>query len=150
MAEPLRGDPEKKNKEQYCRFHKDAYHDTDDCRQLKDEIEYLIWRMKYSRFTKGEDDGGRRRVYDGRDNDRNRNSQPQGPVINMIFRGPILAETTKNSWKAYAREVMNVVGETPKHAKTKVAIRFDDFDLEGVKFPMMIIWLYSKNRKFPS
>ncbi|KAK1380430.1 hypothetical protein POM88_027174 [Heracleum sosnowskyi] len=30
---------------------------------------------------------------------------------------------------------MTVVGEATKRAKTEVAISFDDFDLEGVKFP---------------
>lgn len=51
--------------------------------------------------------------------------------MNMILGGP----TAGNSRKAYAREVMQVVGETPICAKTKIAMAFDDSDLEGVKFP---------------
>ena len=43
---PLRTDPGKRNGNQYCRFHKDVGHDTDDCRQLKDEIEFLIRKRK--------------------------------------------------------------------------------------------------------
>lgn len=37
---PLKPDPEKRNKNQYCIFHKDTGHDTDNCHQLKDEIEF--------------------------------------------------------------------------------------------------------------
>ena len=52
MPKPLRTDPEKRNKSLYCRFHKDTRHDTDDCRQLKDEVEFLIRRGKLNKFTK--------------------------------------------------------------------------------------------------
>ena len=30
----------------YCRFHKDTGHKTDDCRELKDGIEFLIRKGK--------------------------------------------------------------------------------------------------------
>ena len=53
----------------------------------------------------------------------------------MIFGGPTAARSSRNSRKAYAREVMTVVGEAQKRAKTKVAISFDDSDLEVIKFP---------------
>jgi hypothetical protein len=132
---PLRGDPAKRNKDRYCRFHNDVGHDTDDCRQLKDEIEFLIRRGKLSHFTKSEDHGRQRREYDRSDDDRDRNPQPRGPVINMISGGPTAARTTENSRKAYAKEVMHIVGEAPKRAMTEVAIGLDDSDLEGVKFP---------------
>ena len=35
---PLRSDPEKRNRNLFCRFHRDTGHSTDDCKQLKDEI----------------------------------------------------------------------------------------------------------------
>jgi hypothetical protein len=137
---PLRSDLEKRNKNQFCRFHKEVGHDTDDCRQLKDEIEFLIRRGKLDKFTKDGNRGNQqgnyeRKDYDRRDNDQDRTPKPRGPVINMIFGGPTAAGSSRNSRKAYAREVMTVVGEAPKRAKTEVAITFDDSDLEGVKFP---------------
>ena len=137
---PLRGDPSKRNKDLYCRFHKDVGHDTDDCKQLKDEIEFLIRRGRLDRFTKDGNRGGQqrdndRRNDDRRNNDRGRNPQPRGPVINMISGGPTAAGATRNSRKAYAREVMHIVGEAPKCAKIEMTIGFDDSDLEGVKFP---------------
>ena len=39
---PLKDDPAKLDKSKYCIFYKDVGHDTDECRQLKDEIEFLI------------------------------------------------------------------------------------------------------------
>ncbi|XP_074342469.1 uncharacterized protein LOC141680036 [Apium graveolens] len=137
---PLRRDPEKRDKSRYCRFHKDVGHDTDDCRQLKDEIEYLIRRGKFGCFTKGEEARGQKRDNDRRDddrrgNDRDRNPQPRGPVINMISGGPTAVGTTRNSQKAYAREVMSIVGEPSKHSKSEMTLEFGDPDLEGLKFP---------------
>ncbi|KAK1383310.1 hypothetical protein POM88_021045 [Heracleum sosnowskyi] len=53
----------------------------------------------------------------------------------MIFGGPTAAGSSRNSRKVYVREVMTVVGEALKRARTEIAIDFDDSDLEGVKFP---------------
>ncbi|XP_074324131.1 uncharacterized protein LOC141661049 [Apium graveolens] len=132
---PLRGDPEKRDKNQFCRFHKDVGHDTNDCRQLKDELEYLIRREKCGRFIKGDDGGGHKRDDDQGGNNRGRNVQPRGPMINIISGGPTGAVTTMNSRKAYTREVMNIVGDAPKCAKTKMTLKFGDPDLDGLKFP---------------
>ncbi|XP_074351316.1 uncharacterized protein LOC141690411 [Apium graveolens] len=43
--------------------------------------------------------------------------------------------TTKNSRKAYAREVMSIVIDTRKRAKTEMTLQFGDPDLDGLKFP---------------
>ena len=85
----LRTDLEKRNKNLYYRFHKDTSHNTDDCRQLKDEIAFLIRKGKLNKFTKGDDKGydNQRRDYD----DKDRKTQPRGQVINMIFGGPTVA-----------------------------------------------------------
>ncbi|KAL8088405.1 hypothetical protein AgCh_038254 [Apium graveolens] len=56
-------------------------------------------------------------------------------MINSIFRRPTAAGLSKNSRKAYAREVMHIIGEAPKRARIGVTMSFDDSDLEGVKFP---------------
>ena len=47
---PLRTEGERKNQHLYCRFHKDNGHNTDDCRQLKDEIESLIRKREISQI----------------------------------------------------------------------------------------------------
>ncbi|XP_017256327.2 uncharacterized protein LOC108225883 [Daucus carota subsp. sativus] len=91
---PIRTDPEKRNKDLYCRFHKDTGHKTDDCRQLKDEIELLIRKGKLSRYTKEGDKNARGNDDRGRDNDDRRN-QPRGPVVNVISGGPTAAGTSR-------------------------------------------------------
>ncbi|XP_074377257.1 uncharacterized protein LOC141718772 [Apium graveolens] len=140
MAEATKGDPDKRDKSQYYRFYKGVGHDTYDCKKLKDEIEYLIQRGKFGRFTKGEEAVGQKRDNDRSDddrkgNDRDRNPQPRGPVINMILGGPTTACTTRNSRKAYAREMMSIVGEPSKHSKSEMMLEFGDPELEGLKFP---------------
>ncbi|XP_074352915.1 uncharacterized protein LOC141692073 [Apium graveolens] len=137
---PLRGDPKKRDKSRYCRFYKDVGHDIDDCRQLKDEIEYLIRRGKFGRFTKGEEARGQKRDNDRidddrRGSDRDRKPQPRGPVINMILGGPTTNGTTRNSRKAYVREVMSIIGEPSKCSKSDMTLELGDPDLEGLKFP---------------
>ncbi|XP_074377772.1 uncharacterized protein LOC141719296 [Apium graveolens] len=150
---PLRADPAKLHKSKYYCFHKDVGHDTGNCRHLKDEIEFLIKKGKLSRFTKDWERNGGRRDYEdkrGDPNDQGKNPQPRGSVINMIFGGPTTAGTTKNSKKAYAREVMHIVGEPSKRARTEVSISFDDSDLEEVKFlyddPLVITPLIGNNK----
>ncbi|XP_074346864.1 uncharacterized protein LOC141685671 [Apium graveolens] len=140
MAEATKGDPDKRDKNRYCKFQKDVSHDTDNCRKLKDEIEYLIWRGKFGLFIKGEEAGRQKRDNDRRDddrrgNDRDRNPQPRGPVINMISRGPTTTSTTRNSRKAYEREVMSIVGEPSKCSNSEMMHKFGDPDLEGLNFP---------------
>ena len=40
--EKMNGDLNKRNKNKYCRFHRDHGHDTDKCSDLKQQIENLI------------------------------------------------------------------------------------------------------------
>ena len=86
-----------------------------------------------SKYTKDGDRNPRDNDNRGRYND-DRRTQPRRPVINVISGGPTTAGTLSNSRKAYAREVMSIVGDPPQMAKIEVALTFDDSDLEGVKF----------------
>ena len=57
MAVPDEVRPTKRNNTKYCEFHRDHVHRTDDCIQLRKEIEYLIRRGYLRRFvaSKGQD-----------------------------------------------------------------------------------------------
>ena len=46
----LKGDPNKRSRDKYCRFHHDHGHDTADCYNLKQQIEALIRQGKLQRF----------------------------------------------------------------------------------------------------
>ena len=48
--EKMKGDPNKRNKNKYCHFHKDHRHDTDECYDLKQQIENLITQEKLRNF----------------------------------------------------------------------------------------------------
>ena len=50
---PLRGPLAKRNMKKYYRYHRDYGHDTEECYQLKDEIEALIRRGHLRRYVRG-------------------------------------------------------------------------------------------------
>ena len=41
-----------RDKNKYCRFHKDHGHNTEDCRDLKEQIEELIHKGKLQKYVK--------------------------------------------------------------------------------------------------
>ena len=48
--EKMKGDPNKCNRNKYCRFHRDHGHDTVECFDLKQQIENLIRQGKLRNF----------------------------------------------------------------------------------------------------
>ena len=48
--EKMKGDPNKCNRNKYCRFHRDYGHDTDECFDLKQQVENLIRQGKLKSF----------------------------------------------------------------------------------------------------
>ena len=51
FLDKLKGDPSKRLRDKYCRFHCDHEHDTIDCYDLKQQIETLIRQGKLQRFV---------------------------------------------------------------------------------------------------
>ena len=49
-SKKMKGDPNKRNKNKYCRFHRDHGQDTDECYDLKQQIENLIRQGKLRHF----------------------------------------------------------------------------------------------------
>ncbi|XP_065622630.1 uncharacterized protein LOC136064614 [Quercus suber] len=48
--EKMKEDPNKRNRNKYCRFHRDHGHDTDECFDLKQQVENLIRQGKLRNF----------------------------------------------------------------------------------------------------
>ena len=85
---PLHSSPNVRDKNKYCRFHKDHGHNTKDYRDLKEQIEELIRKEKLQKYVKnGEyskfrnDNKGQSESF-SRDDDRL--SQPPHKVIGEI------------------------------------------------------------------
>ena len=53
-AGKLKGDPNKRSKDKYCRFHLDHGYDTSECYNLKQQIEALIRQGKLQQFVSKE------------------------------------------------------------------------------------------------
>ena len=99
--EKMRGDPNKRNRNKYCRFHRDHGHDTDECFDLKQQIENLIRQGKLKNFL------GR----DNRDEKMKRkmeeSSRPPLREIRVIIGGSSTGQSSKSK-KAYLKVMQSV------------------------------------------
>ncbi|KAM7250617.1 hypothetical protein ACFE04_022500 [Oxalis oulophora] len=111
----------------YCDYHRAHGHATNECKQLKDELEFLARKGNIDKYLS---QGPR-----GRTNRRNDepHTQPRG-VINTIVGGLASGGSSNRKRKAYAREVC-VVGGQPKANSETYNISFTSKDLENVKTP---------------
>ena len=95
--EKLKGDPNRRSRDKYCRFHRDHGHDTTDCYDLKQQIETFIKQGKFQKFV------GKKRLDLPlqKQNPRRDNERPRPPVgdIRMIIGGT--TTTTGSSKKAH-------------------------------------------------
>ncbi|XP_077241626.1 uncharacterized protein LOC143882103 [Tasmannia lanceolata] len=133
---------------------RDHGHDTDDCRQLKEEIEQLISRGYLKKYVRSDTRGSdpKEKGPQGRSPRRSqpppvRRQSPSPPspppeahgsqsrgVIGTIMGGPAAGGTSSAARKAYARRV-NAVHACSKKAKTENEISFSDADLDGLMLP---------------
>ena len=111
----LKGDPSKRSKDKYCRFHRDHGHDTANCYDLKQQIEALIRQGKLQRFiSKGRKDQPQEQA------PQRENEHPRPPIrdIRMIVGGMATSGLSKKARKTYLKTVQNVqlTGIVPKTA----------------------------------
>ncbi|GAV82203.1 hypothetical protein CFOL_v3_25655, partial [Cephalotus follicularis] len=127
----------------YCRYHRDHGHDTEEYRQLKNQIEDLIRKGHLRKYVDRDAPQGRReqrREEDPRQQEEReeQQQQPRG-VIHTISGGVASGGDHKNARKAYGRQSLAVQQvHHSKRLKTggdEEVITFSEADYEGVRLP---------------
>ena len=97
----VKGDPNKHNRNKYCRFHRDHGHDTDECFDLKQQIENLIRLEKLRNFL------GRDHKDEKLKGKIKESSRPLLEEIRVIIGGSLTGQSSKSK-KTYLKMVQNV------------------------------------------
>ena len=142
----MKSDPPARDNTKYCEFHRDYGHRTDDCIQLKREIEYLIRRGYLRRFISPES-----QLQNQAQNQtsaqqpppplRQTKTQHQQPLveIHVISGGFAGGGESSSARKAHLRSIRSVeIGEiqaVSKFPRLDTSITFSDSDLEGCQHP---------------
>ncbi|XP_059650535.1 uncharacterized protein LOC132296341 [Cornus florida] len=138
----LKTDPTKRSRDKYCRFHRDHGHNTEDCFDLKNQIENLVRKGHLRKFTTINGKGGSNPAWEGGD-DRPPQHQPIGEikVISGGFNG---GGETSSARRAHARRIrsfseVNEVGMTSPPTKLprveEPVITFSEEDDKGIHQP---------------
>ncbi|XP_075659087.1 uncharacterized protein LOC142628951 [Castanea sativa] len=127
----MKGDLNKRNRSMYCRFHRNHGHDTDECFDLKQQIENLIRQRKLRNFLRRD-----QRVEKLKAKMEESLRPPLGEIRVII--GRTSAAQSSKSKKSYLRVVQNVQlsGQPPRTREAdEQAITFTDEDARRVHHP---------------
>ncbi|GAV56975.1 hypothetical protein CFOL_v3_00514, partial [Cephalotus follicularis] len=124
----------------YCWYHRDHGHDTEECRQLKNQIEDLIRRGHLRKYVDREAPQGRResRTEEAPRQEDEQQQKPRG-VIHTISGVVASSGDHKNARKEYGRQSLAV--QQVHHSKRlrtgidEEVISFSETDYEGVRLP---------------
>ncbi|RRT78330.1 hypothetical protein B296_00001264 [Ensete ventricosum] len=106
---PMKTHSERRDKRTYCRFHREYDHDTEECRDLRYQIEDLLRHGHLRRYVRDQSS-----LLDSRP-PRDPSPRPKGPVekqIDVIIGEPASGDNSSSANKAYAR---TEVGKRPAH-----------------------------------
>ena len=129
--EKMKGDPNKRNRSKYCRFHRDHGHDTDKCFDLKQQVENLIKQGKLKSFL-GQDHKDEKLKGKAEES-----SRPLLREIRVIIGGSSTGQSSKSK-KTYLKVVQSVQlsGRSPRTKSTdEQPITFTDEDAERIHRP---------------
>ena len=130
-TEKMKGDPNKRNRNKYCRFHRDHGHDTYECFDLKQQIENLIRQRKLKNFL------GRDHKDEKLKGKMEESSQPPLREIRVIIGGSSTGQSSKSK-KAYLKVVQSVqLSRRSLRARStdKQAITLTDEDAKRIHHP---------------
>ena len=142
----MKSDPATRDNTKYCEFHRDYGHRTDNCIQLRREIEYLIQRGYLRRFISP---GNQAQSQTQNQNQApTQQSQPhqtttqhQQPLgeIHVISGGFAGGGESSSARKAHLRSIrsadMGEIQAVSKVPRVDTTITFSDSDLEGCQHP---------------
>uniref|UniRef100_A0A2N9HHE1 Uncharacterized protein n=1 Tax=Fagus sylvatica TaxID=28930 RepID=A0A2N9HHE1_FAGSY len=138
--------PDRRAKDKYCRFHRDHGHNTEDCYDLKRQIEELIKQGKLQRFVERDQREGR--PPQARPQRPPVEARPRPPMgeIHMISGGMTAGGTSRSSRKAYARQIHNVLvtqkaNKTPRLEDLPITFTEEDAKEGTSVYPLGIISL---------
>ena len=143
-------DPATRDNTKYCEFHRDYGHRTDNCIQLKREIEYLIQRGYLRRFISPGNQAQNQTQNQAQHQSQAPTQQPpprqtttqhQQPLgeIHVISGGFAGGGESSSAWKAHLRSIrsteMGEIQTVSKLPRLDTTITFSDSDLEGCQHP---------------
>ena len=140
----MMSDPATRDNSKYCEFHRDYGHRTDDCIQLKREIEYLIRRGYLRRFISPENQAqnqAQNQAPSQQPPPRKTTTQHQQPLgeIHVISGGFAGGEESISARKANLRSIRSIeiaeIQAVSKLPPLDTSITFSDSDLKGFQHP---------------
>ena len=108
------GNPEKRNQNLYCQYHRDHGHTTDDCRSLWDHLDQLVREGKLKQLLHHSSELG------GQINSRSERETPSRPplgIINVIFTAPDKTGSCPSRVMSVARLSSEDTSHEPKKAR---------------------------------
>ncbi|XP_050259066.1 uncharacterized protein LOC126704073 [Quercus robur] len=135
FSDKLKGDPNKRPRDKYCRFHRDHGHDTANCYDLKQQIEALIRQRKLQRFVSRERTNPLEEQAPQRENEC---PKPLIGDIRMIVGGTTAAGSSRKARKTYLRMVHSIqlTGSVPKMPQIdNPIIGFLEYDARRLHHP---------------
>ena len=142
----MKSNPAIRDNTKYCEFHRDYGHCTDNCIQLRREIEYLIQRGYLRRFISPGNQAQSQAQNQNQDPTqhpppRQATTQHQQPLgeIHVISGGFAGGGESSSARKAHLRSIrsanMGEVQAVSKLPRIDTTITFSDSDLEGCQHP---------------
>ena len=137
----MKSDPATRDNTKYCEFHRDYEHRTDNCIQLRREIEYLIQRGYLRRFISPRKQAQNQTQNQSQAPTQQPPLQHQQPLgeIHVISGGFAGGGESSSARKAHLRSIrsanMGEVQAVSKLPRIDTTITFSDSDLEGCQHP---------------